>query len=216
MVILERDTAATDLAELKKLFGKSPILPTESEEAFDEIWARLMECFEPKDFMEQHLIWQLAICTWMMIRYGRHQALTIERGARQYRQFQALRTKIRVERRKAAQRDGRPTTELDRVIHLEDVADGGIDDVDAILNRPPEELEYSRALEKGLDCHERVGELRNMAVRERNDVLRQLELYRASLGKRLRQASDEIIDSELQGNQPRPMQDEAPLVPNAE
>jgi hypothetical protein len=215
MTDLSDETSATELAELKKQCGKV-VLATESEEAFDEMLARLMECFKPKDYMERQFICELATCTWMMIRYGRHGILVIERQVWQYRVFQARRIKIRAERRMAAERDGKPTTELDRMLVLDDVADGGIDDVDTILNRPPEELEYSRALEKGLECHERIGELRNIAVRERNDVLRQLELYRAGLGKHLRQASDAIIVSALEEADPQPMQDEAPLVPPAE
>jgi hypothetical protein len=208
-------SSATDLAALKKVFGKSPILATESEDAFDEIWARLIQCLGPRDFMEHSLIRQLAIYTWKVSRYDRHDTLAVERRVQEQRKLRARRLKMQAERRRAAEEAGKPITELDRMCYLEDVVDGAAGEIDEILNRPPEELEYSRAFEKGIEYHERVDELLDKLVRRRNDVLRQIEMYRAGLGKYLRQVSDEIIESERKGAEPQP-QDEAPLAPSAE
>jgi hypothetical protein len=44
-------------AELKELLGPSPVLSSENAKAYDEMLTRLMECFGPRDFMEQLLIW---------------------------------------------------------------------------------------------------------------------------------------------------------------
>ena len=66
-------------AELKELLGPPPILSSEDGKAYDEIAARLMECIEPRDFMEQLLIKQFVDSTWDTMRYARHKTLGIER-----------------------------------------------------------------------------------------------------------------------------------------
>jgi len=217
--------SATDLAELKELFGPPPVLSTESAKAYDEILARLMRCFKPKDFMEQLLVWDLAVCTWEMGRYTRHKTLTMERKFRQLCELQAQRAKLQAEKeqqdaralaRAAAERAGKTATELDRKYELEDVVDGAIDDIKEILDRPPVELDHARALESGIAYHEKLDDLLNKAASRRNHVLRLFEQYREGLGQCLRRVSDEIIDGQCKDAEPQHSQVEAALVPSAE
>ena len=63
--------------------------------------------------------------------------------------------------------------------------------------RDVEELEYAAALESGISYYERVDRLYGVMMARREDVLRQLDLYRQGLGHRLRQVSDAIIDGEF-------------------
>src|SRR5664280_2636256 len=50
---LKTETIATDLAELKKLFGPPAVLSTENVDSYYAIMARFVECFKPGDFMMQ-------------------------------------------------------------------------------------------------------------------------------------------------------------------
>jgi hypothetical protein len=110
-------------AELQELLGPPPVLSSENMKAYDEIAARLMQCFKPRDFMEQLLIKQLADNNWELMRYTRHKAMSIERKARVFREFQAKRTKALAERKekpasKLAGSDREPATELGTLVVL--------------------------------------------------------------------------------------------------
>jgi hypothetical protein len=206
---------ATDLAELKKIFGPAPVLSTESSEAYDALLARFMECINPEDFVVQMLVNDLAIATWDIFRYTRHKTLAIERKFRQRLEFQATRDKTLAQRREARaqkEKDGKPATVGDQRLELEIVVDSTVDDVVEILKRTPKELDHARALEDGLEYHERLYKFYSMAVALRNDALEQISLYRESLGLHLRRVSDTIIDGEFSETKP----EEIPLVPSTE
>jgi hypothetical protein len=202
-------------AELKELLGPPPVLSSEDGKAYDEIAARLMECLEPRDFMEQLLIKQFVDSTWDTMRYARHKTLGIERKARQIREFQAKRAKGQAQMQRAGSAPY-PATELGRMHELEDTIENTANDVDAILDRPTAELNHARALETSIVYHLQLDQLLNTAVAKRNDALEQLERYRRGSGKRLRKASDRIIDAEFNevahgSEDPAP-----PLVPASE
>jgi len=83
--------------KLKHLFGPPPVLTSEDPDRFDQLLADLMNCFMPEDFLEQTLIWELAVLTWEMARATRHKTLAIERKFRAHLELQALRRKAQVE-----------------------------------------------------------------------------------------------------------------------
>jgi hypothetical protein len=215
---LRKKSNVVNLAELRELLGPPPILSTENAKAYDEIVARLMQCFAPADFMEQLLIAQLTDCTWEIMRYTRHKPWAIERKFRQHREFQAKRARAAAQIRDLqvrglAQSGRQPATELGRMLELEEVVDSVVDDTDEILNRPPVELDHARAFEADIVYQEQLDRLLNTAIRRRNDVLEQLERYRDGLGRRLRKASDEIIDAEFNEAVPESKQVAVPLAP---
>jgi hypothetical protein len=205
--------------ELQELLGPPPVLSSENIKAYDEILARLMQCFKPRDFMEQLLIKQLADNNWELMRYTRHKATSIERRVRLFREFQAKRARALAKMKekpasKLAGSDREPATELGRMYALEDTVEGTIEDVDAILDRPTAEHDHARALEKSIAYHLQLDQLLNTAIARRNDTLEQLERYRRGSSKWLRTASDEIIDAEFNDVASQP-QDGAPLVPSS-
>jgi hypothetical protein len=210
-------TNLADSAELRELFGPPPVLSTENAKAYEEIEARLMNCFAPEDFMVQLFIHQLTVCTWQMMRLTRQQPWAIERKFRQLREFQARRAKAATQNRDSqlrglAQSDRKPTTELGRMLELEDVVDNAVHDVDEILDRPPVDLDHARAFEATIVYLGQLDQLYNSAVARRNDVLAQLERYRHGLGRRVRKASDEIINAEFNETEPKSKQVAVPLV----
>jgi hypothetical protein len=200
-------------AELKELLGPPPVLSSEDMKAYDEILARLMECFGPRDFMEQLLIKQWVDENWETMRYARHKTLGIERKARQFREFQAKRAKAQAQTQRVGSAPY-PANELGRMHELEDKIENTANDVDAILDRPTAELDHARALEKSIVYHLQLDQLLNTAVVRRNDVLEQLERYRRGSGKRRK--ADEIIDVEFKDVAEISKDPAPPLVPSSE
>jgi hypothetical protein len=146
--------------------------------------------------MEQLLIKQLIDDTWEAMRYARHKSLAIERRARQLREFQAKRAKALAQTKPEGSQPY-PANELGRMHELEDKIEDTVNDVDAILDKPMAELDHARALETSVIYHLQLDQLLNTAIARRDDALEQLDRYRRGSGKRLRKASDEIIDAEF-------------------
>src|SRR5262249_55676730 len=199
------------VAELRELLGPSPVLSTENQRSYDEISARLIECYLPVDIMEQMLIRQLIDASWEIVRYTRHKKLALDRKLREQREFQVKRaqelTKLREEKaRERAERNAKTATQSDRVRELVDTVDGSIQDVDEILNRPPVGLDHARALEGALDYLERLDADISVFIARRNNALELLSLYRDGVGARLRDASAKIIDVENRLVEPEPPQ----------
>ncbi len=213
---LKIETIATDLAELKKLFGPPAVLSTESADTYYAIMARFVECFKPEDFMMQMFMKDLTDTTWDAMRYTRHKTLAIERQFRQQLENQARRVKEAAQRKQLAapvkKDDESCSPVLERSIELLNVFEGTVDDVKEILARTPTDIDHARALEHGIEYYERLDRMQGEAIARRNDVLEQINRYRDGLGNHLRRVSDEIIDAEFSETKP----DEVPLVPTNE
>jgi hypothetical protein len=186
-------STGTTAAGLVQLFGPPPVLSSEDIGSYQEIMARLLEEFAPRDFMGQLLIKELTDSNWEVMRYCRHVTLLMERRLRDRLEFQAQRRHKAAPGKEApaqqpAEPNGKPSTEP------EDVLEGLIADVDAILLEPAAARDHLRALEVGLVCYEHLNKLRVTAIARRNKVLERIERYRTGLGHRLRQVSDKIIE----------------------
>jgi hypothetical protein len=197
---LDKSTS-TSLAELADLLGPPPVLSTENVKAYDEVKARLMQCFAPRDFMEQLLIKQVTDCTWEIKRYTRHMTLAIERKFYQLREFQAKRAAALTHMKDPnicnAGRDGHAETDAGLTNEIQTRAASAMEDVAAPIDVAPLELDHAQALEAGIEYHGQLDQLLNSAVARRNNAFDQLERYRHGWGKRLRRVSDEIIDAEF-------------------
>ena len=195
---LQKHVTGLDFAELRELFGPPPVLSTENAKAYDEILLRLMQCFDPRDFMERLLIKQLVDCTWEMMRYTRHKTASIERKFRQRLELQSKVVKAAGQNHEAR---GRNLVDSEHALgsmrELEKTADGVIRDVGETLTHLPQELDHVGALEASIGYHGQLDYLLNAAVARRNDVLEQFERYKHGSGKRLRKTSDAIIDAEF-------------------
>jgi hypothetical protein len=73
----------TQLAEILELFGPPPVLSSEDIRSYQEIMARLLEEFAPRDFMGRLLIKELTDSNWEVMRYSRHTTLLMERRFRE-------------------------------------------------------------------------------------------------------------------------------------
>jgi hypothetical protein len=212
---LQKNVSGPDLAELRDLFGPPPVLSTESAKAYDEILARLMQCFDPRDFMERLLIKQLVDCTWEMMRYTRHKTMSIERKFRQRLELQSKAADAAGQNREARLADSGRANALGSMCELEKIADGAVRDAGEITHLP-HELDQVGALEASIGYHGQLDHLLNAAVARRNDVLEQFERYKHGSGTRLRKTSNAIIEAEFIDSQPALQRVEAQLAPSIE
>ena len=197
------------------------MLSTESNEAYDAMMAQFTECIRPGDFVEQMLVKDLTVWSWDIIRYTRHKTWGIERKFRQRLELQVQREKMAAQRKeeiahRSAENADKPATAAEREFNLVHMAGTIAEDVEEILTRPPDELDHARALEDGIEYHERLDKLLNNAIARRNDTLEQLERYRDGLGHRLRRVYDEIIDAKFNDVDENEKPVEAPLIPSKE
>jgi hypothetical protein len=63
------------------------------------------------------------------------------------------------------------------------------------------------ALEAKISEIERIGHLTMQAEKRRNDALREIERHRATVGKALRSATDEIVDADFEPVATRQIED---------
>ena len=206
------ESMEADLAELRKLFGPPPVLRSESTQSYDEIMTRLMEGFEPRNIIEQTYIKELADCTWEMARYTRHKTLTMEARFKQRLEFQAQRQRVAAQSKDTLAR-GPAEQAQEAATTPDDVLDGLVKEIDDMLLKPAAEIGHVRALEVVLVKLERINKLLNAARARRNNILEQIEAYKAGLGQRLRRISDKIIATESAAVAAQPKQVADPLVP---
>jgi hypothetical protein len=196
----QENLATKAVAKLLRLFGPAPVLSSEDRAQFDQVLESLTTCFLPKDFMEQTLVWELAIATWETARIARNKTATIEGKFRQRLEFQGKRSKAKAARDDAIAVESaaaEAVNDWERSFRFEDVVDAGVKTVDDILDRAGAEVEQAIALEQTFDYYERLDNRYGVALRRRNELLELFEIYRVGLGQQLRLASDQIVEGEF-------------------
>jgi len=167
------------LAEMKTVFGATPVLSSEDPKAYDLMLLGLIEDFEPCTFHERMLVRQIADYEWENFRYGRHQTSNIERKYRELQHSKAAAHRQQAQLRKPAE------------TNKEDVTAGTVRDM---LQKAPTELDHAEALERGIKHAEALDRLRNAAVARRDDNLDLLARRRAT--KRTSGIQPLVIDHE--------------------
>ena len=221
---LKRTSPAADFAELKELFGPPPILSTEDAKAYYAMMARILDSLGASDFIEQMLAKDLTDATWEMKRCARHKALAIERKYRGQQELEEAEEQEAGQPAEPAQESeqtgepekegqqieqaeqgqtGAPTTQFERMLELAEVVDTVMADCDAIIAGPVGELECAAAFQSAINYYERLDRLYTVLRARREDVLKELDLYRNGLGRHLRRLSDDIIDGEFSEANPK-------------
>ena len=184
--------------ELKQVFGPAPILSTESMEAFDAILLGLIESHKPWDFMSKQLVWWMTLATWDIWRYGRHKVLGIERHHRQHLEFVAQRAKAALKSkddRAYQSTDPELSAEVNRLFDLLDTCDSTVTDIKDLIERSTTELDHARALEKGINFHEKLDEHVNSAMRRFHISFAQMQQYREICAWQIRRG-EEVVEVE--------------------
>jgi hypothetical protein len=197
----QQENLATKAAtKLLRLFGPAPVLSSEDRAQFDQVLESLITCFLPKDFMEQTLVWELAIATWEAARIARNKTASVEGKFRERLAHQGKRIKGKAERDKLIAVElaaGEAVNDMERSFVLECISEMGVKAVDAILDRATAEREQAIAFEQTFTYYERLDDRYGVALRRRNELLELFEIYRVGLGQQLRLASDQVIEGDF-------------------
>ena len=208
------------LAEAEALFGSPPVLSTEDSRQFTQIFGRVIECLKPEDMVELINIRHYTYAVRLIERYMRHGTVAIDRYYRQALEFQVQQAKEQKARKKrqvgykAEQITFNPS-DIGHLVTLEDAILESVSDIDELFERKDRELLHNRALEKGIVYQEKLNGLLTSETARQHAALRQLELYRAGLGQKVREATAQIIDAEYKEIENGSDQTAAPsLVPS--
>jgi hypothetical protein len=199
------------------LFGKPPVLSSEDEKQFTELFHRVADCVKPQNMVELIYLWHLVCAMWLVNRYMRHMTVAIERFAKQNREFRVQRAKLR-ERRQSAQvsREIDKLTEspadLARLVQLERNFEDMVDDTDVIFAAADLERDHNKALQQSIALQEQLYALIVAQTRIRDEALRQLELFRKGLGSSARETTESILARQPAERHDLPTADDPPPI----
>ena len=171
-----KNSSAATLARLERLCGRFPVLSSENRQDYEELLISLLEYYRPRNVLAERLLKYLADEEWEMARYKRHKVLLMERRFRGRVAFQVYREKATKEDKAAlAKKLAEPPP--GKLILPEELLDGIIADIDAMLLRPAQELDHARALEVAIVYFQHLERLLNAAILRRNAILADIERY---------------------------------------
>jgi hypothetical protein len=203
---------ANKIARYKALYGPPPVLSTESTEDFDRIFDAVMSAVQPRNIIEFIPMRHFVCAEWMINRYIRHTALVLERKYIDARRSRVICGKDSgIAKGMATSLVHKACKEGDHNFSsLVDQVEGSDMTMKEIIETPPKVMDHNRALETSIKVQEQLNDMIARQTAIRNDCLRQLELYRAGLGKDLEKATKEIVDAEFSEVKPEPALIEAP------
>ena len=172
--------------EQPSLFGPRPLIEGEDAAAYDELHARFSATIKPKDFLEEMWVRDVVDLTWETLRMRRLKA--------------GLLTSVTWKGLKEVLSDLVDPFEADDLSKDWAARDRqAIKKVDELLasKRLTMDLAVARALSANIDSFERIDRMVMNAEARRNAALRELERHRASVGRALRQASDDTVEAEF-------------------
>jgi hypothetical protein len=203
-----------EITRYKAIYGPPSVLSTESVEDYERLFDAVIAAVQPRNIIEFIPVRHFVSAEWMINRYTRHATLIIERRYNDYRRSAVVfakdsgigkSTESRVAIAALKGSDQEFATLSDRIY-------GSDMTMKEVIKVPPKEMDHNRALEFSVAIQE---QLHGMIARQtaiRNDCLRQLELYRAGLGKELEKARKEIVDAEFSEVRAQPALIAAPPI----
>jgi hypothetical protein len=199
------------------LFGKPPVLSSEDDKQFTELFHQVADCVKPRDMVEMIYLWHFVCATWLSNRYMRHMTVAIERFAKQNREFRAQRAKLREQRQSAqVSREIEKLTEspadVAQLVQLERNLEGMVGDTDAILAAVDLERDHNKALQQSIALQEQLNALIVAQTRIRDEALRQLELFRKGLGSLAKETTESVLARQADEQHDLPTAGEAPSI----
>jgi hypothetical protein len=187
------------LADMMSILGPSVVLRSENKEHYDEIVRHYQEIIQPQDMIESTLLKRLVDATWIVIRCGHHQAVTIERNIDQDLQ-------TRLEKHKTAKADWQVQVDSLRRKGNTGTADGAETlrvlerkvtaaqaTIDKIISESATEAQYNRVIERTIVVQQQLDRLITTSTKRFNEALKLFDDYRQGLGQRLRGAAEEML-----------------------
>jgi hypothetical protein len=172
--------------DIAALFGYAPTLKTEDDEIYWKCMERVVKCVEPRDTIEWLWIKDVVDLSWEIVRLRR----------------------LKIDLVEIDREDKNATIEWEREHFDEpyvDFVSGKLTprdtaDIEARKNKPllDTETDSVKLLFKHIEEYEHIERLLTSAELRRDRILREIELRRDHMGRRLRAASDEILDARVQ------------------
>ena len=199
------------------LFGKPPVLSSEDENQFTELFHQVADCVKPRDMVEMIYLRHLVCATWLTNRYMRHMTVAIERFAKQNREFRAQRAKLRELRQSAqvSREIGKLTkspADVAQLAQLERNFEDMVGDTDAIFAAADLERDHNKALQQSIALQEQLNTLIVAQTRIRDEALRQLELFRKGLGSLAKETTESILAQQADEHHDLPTVGDAPPI----
>jgi hypothetical protein len=199
------------------LFGKPPVLTSEDEKQFTDLFHCVADCVRPQNIVEMIYLWRFSCGTWLVNRYTRHSTVAIDRFAKQNREFRAQRAKIREQRQSAqVSREIDKLTEspadLAGLVQLERSHEGMVGDTDAIFAAADLERDHNKALQQSIVLQEQLNALIVAQTKIRDEALRQLELFRKGLGSLAKETTESILGQQADEHHDLPTAGDAPPI----
>ena len=146
--------------------NKPPVLSTESLQAYNELKWTYEQNFDPVHAYEGSLVTDAIDATFEAARYARAKVTLIENKVRTLRELEAKRAQASAEKeevvaKRLTAKSSAPASEP------EEAVDRLVEEVDAILLEPVNELEYARAFQAVLSEYEIMDKLQMRAMVKR-------------------------------------------------
>jgi hypothetical protein len=214
-------TTKGELSRIFGLLGKPPVLSSEDERQFGEVFYQVVECVEPRDMVEMIYSWHFVCASWTIKRYIRHGTVVIERFAQQNREFRAQRAKLRDQRRSAqmsreVDKLTQGPADVAHMVQLERIHEEGVNDIDAVFEASDLERDHNKSLAQSMLLQEQLNALVVSQTRIRDEALRQLDLYRKGLGKLASDATDAALNGRSDEEDTTDVVDAPSIVPSAD
>jgi hypothetical protein len=181
------------------LLGPPPILSSEIQKDFEEIFRLVAQCVQPHNMVEVIYLWHFVCASWFIKRYGRHAALVVERHAQNIHAFQvdragSVRSAKRGQEVKEVQKLTQNPPDVAHLLSLQRNVDGRMTEIDAIFEDADLERDHNMALQRNIGLQEQLNTLIISQTAIRNDSLRQLEIFRMGLGQLASEATEKILE----------------------
>jgi hypothetical protein len=170
---------------ISALFRHAPTLKTEDDEIYWNFMARFAKCVEPQDVIEWLWVKDVVDLSWEILRLRRLKIDLVEIDRED--------ENVIIERER--EHADEPYTDF----FSGKLTPRDPEDIKARKNKPllGSETDSAELLFKHIEEYELIDKLLTSAELRRDRILREIELRRDHMGRRLRAASDKILDAQL-------------------
>jgi hypothetical protein len=197
MDTVEADDAKLNIASddaLVRLFGPPPVFSSENLARYHELLAGYVAQYKPRGAIEWLFIREATDAVWQFVRHTRVKHVAMDRGLLKGATILASDARERADEIEHEQKKA----ELIMSNEAEQFADAcfWLDEEEADVYRinVNGKYFYKFPFDQLMKTYERLDRLCIRALRRRDNALDSLERYRAGLGRRLREITDEMIE----------------------
>ena len=217
------ETPEQIVAEIKAMFGRPALFSTEDETAYYKLMMALAASVRPRDGFGLMQLNDMTYSEWRKNWFRGQQSLTLERGAKEYRQATARRTDLESDKKQQQVQNDTDQEALkdlpaaeQRLFQLESQMEEA--DVIAAMNNAVAEVNYNRSLRANINFYRALDQFISIETDRRNESAQWMHSY-WDFGPKPTASTAKQIDGEVvtqTGQSEEVPAVEAPLVPEQE